>query len=108
VLLAVAAVWLVGFATLGGQAWFYVPSMLMLPVAAGVAVATGVLSRWAAAGLLLAFILVDFVVGDHARWSDLPFFAVVLAVWLLIAAGARWCGRRVVARRARRTVLASS
>ena len=98
--LLVAGLWMLGFVTFGEHGWFYGPSMLLLPVAAGVAVATGVLHRAPALLVLFAFITVDFVRGDQARVQDLPFFVVVFAMWLAITAGAAWVTRRVRRRRA--------
>jgi hypothetical protein len=101
VTLGAAAVWLVLLGLLGDYGGFYLPTMILVPILGGVQL--GRHGRawlpWIA-GILLAFLLVDFV-GDGVRMDDLGFFAVITGVWALLAWGAYAVTRLLVRRRSR-------
>jgi peptidoglycan/LPS O-acetylase OafA/YrhL len=101
--LGVAAIWLVLLGVLGDHGWFYLPTMILVPILGGLQL--GRQSRgwlpWIA-GILLAFLLLDWIVGDQASTGDLAFFAVIGVVWALLAWGAFAVTRYVTRPRPRR------
>lgn len=103
--LGVAAVWLVLLGVLGDYGWFYIPTMIAVPILGGAQLGRHgpTWLPWIA-GALLAFLLLDWIVGDQASTGDLLFFALIAGAWALLAWGASVVTRHVTRPRPRRAL----
>ena len=76
----------------------YYPTILLIPIVAGVALARWRPERrglWILAATALAFVVFDFAF-DETRFDDLPFFVVLGLFMFGIGILARWIVKRFV------------
>lgn len=92
---AVLVAWFALFTTFGSIAAVCIPSLAGIPILCGVLVGRRVLPVWVAPTVILVILVVDFVVGDHLAWADLPYFGILGAVMLAFAGLAGWITARL-------------
>ena len=80
----------------------YYPTILLIPIVAGSALARWRPDRgglWILAAAVLAFVVFDFAF-DETRFDDLPFFVVLALFMFGLGLLARWLSRKLIRPRA--------
>jgi hypothetical protein len=79
----------------------YYPTLLLIPIVAGVALARWKPERrglWILAAVVLAWVVFDFAF-DETRFEDLPFFVVLGLFMFGLGLLARWIAGKVLCQR---------